>query len=294
MRYAIERATQIDFDNSIRRIPGFDVCQSGLTWTLTPRERRKGKIQTVVVSQEDRWISVKYSPSTRRRPLTEKGNRKATNNLIMERSQSAGLLKPVLDSNSSVLFRADIRFTVLDQVEHRISQVLDEACRSSGNVRAADRPNIRSHDTQRNPDIAQALEESSWPYRRLDDGSYVVDLESGRGFRQAFLEFARGGRTSLETTLFEGPIPAKRNLHAISTYLLLANTYTRMASFELRGGKKITARAKVLFPTAPIFQELASALESLSIASAGATQVIPALMGDAVAIEYLTAQQAVA
>lgn len=284
----IDEAAVQGVDSILRTIPSVGVRRSGQTWKLTSRGR---KARFIIVALEPGWIVIKHVVRSHRRPVHNQRNAGVVEKKLLKAgAKLSGLLKPTIDREGYPELRADIPFIEAGNVNLRIYEVLNELLKYSKmdpEFQPAPRSTSESRDTR---DLSEILDQCNWPYRRINDSRFSIDLETANYYQQSILEVSSVGRVTLEALLYKGETPPDHQLRALSSYLVYANTHTRMARFDLDAQTQVSVSVKVVFPTVPSPLEVAAGLDALSTAASHSGQSVPLLMDDFVAGEYLTAQ----
>ena len=290
--HEIDQAALQDLDSSLRKIPGLDVRRSGRTWTLRPHG---GKVKkTIVVAPERQWIVIKHALRARRRLAFNRKNARAIADKLHKMGAIfSGLLKGVIDREGYPELRADIPFVDSAHVESRVYEVINDLLsyskmgpRFHGAVDTPPRIFPGAHA------MCDILDQCGWPYRKINDSRFSFDLETDSHYQSSILEVSPNGCTTLEAILYKnkGERPPEQQLRALSSYLLYANTHTRLVRFNTSSKNPLAVAARVVFPGVPIPLEVAAGLRALSTAASRSGQSIPLLMDDFVAREYLSAQ----
>jgi len=135
--------------------------------------------------------------------------------------------------------------------------------------------------------LKQICSEAGWPFVERSSGKLAIELEVAHGFYQALVvPTGRGVRIGCDlATCDAAPLVCRQ---AIGGLLLAASGAVRLLRATIAPGEvPPVARLEVVFAGAPCPLELASALESLSVACSHCGEETNMLQDHAVAQRYL-------
>jgi len=211
--------------------------------------------------------------------------------LLVWNATLPGLVKFVITTDGSVRLRADLPLRENIDIAARIR----EAC--AGFVFAwagapTDPAAPSATDSPGTADVEpinlkQICAEAGWPFVERASGKLAVELEVANGFYQALLvPTGRGVQIGCDlATCDAAPLVCRQ---AIGGLLLAASGAVRLLRATIAPGEvPPVARLEVVFAGAPCPLELASALESLSVACSHCGEEINMLQDHAVAQRYL-------
>jgi hypothetical protein len=211
--------------------------------------------------------------------------------LLVWNATLPGLVKFVLTTEGSVRLRADLPLHEGIDIAARIREA------SAGFVFAwpgepTDPAAPSGTDSPGTADVEpinlkQICSEAGWPFVERASGKLAVELEVVNGFYQALMvPTARGVQIGCDLATCDAAPPVCRQ--AIGGLLLAASGAVRLVRAAIAPGEvPPMARFEVVFAGAPCPSELASALESLSVACSHCGEEINMLQDHAVAQRYL-------
>jgi hypothetical protein len=202
-----------------------------------------------------------------------------------------GLVKLVITTDSSLRLRADLPLREGIDIAARIR----EACAGflfawagapidPAAVSATDSPGTANVEPI---NLKQICSEAGWPFVERASGKLAVELEVANGFYLALVvPTGRGVRIGCDlATCDAAPLACRQ---AIGGLLLAASGAVRLARAAIAPGEvPPVARFEVVFAGVPCPLELASALESLSVACSHCGEEIKTLQDHAVSQHYL-------
>ena len=211
--------------------------------------------------------------------------------LLVWNATLPGLVKFVITTDGSVRLRADLPLHEAIDIAARIREVCagfvfagadgptDPAAPS-----ATDSPGTADVEPI---NLKQICAEAGWPFVERASGKLAVELEVANGFYQALLlPTGRGVQIGCDlATCDAAPLLCRQ---AIGGLLLAASGAVRLARAAIAPGEvPPVARLEIVFAGAPSPLEMASALESLSVACSHCGEEINMLQDHAVAQRYL-------
>jgi len=211
--------------------------------------------------------------------------------LLVRNATLPGLVKFVITTDGSVWLCADLPLHEGIDIAARIR----EACTGFVSAWTGEPTDPAASSATDSPGTAddepinlkQICAEAGWPFVERASGKLAVELEVANGFYQALLvPTGRGVQITCDLATCDAAPPVSRQ--AISGLLLAASRAVRLGRAAIAPGEvPPVARFEVVFAGAPCPLELASALESLSVACSHCGEEINLLQDHAVAQRYL-------